>query len=111
MVVYLNEMTPKVDSDQTLPQERAKYDPIVIAEVVVGVWIALCVLVHSLPRGLPAPVPRGLATSQLCVWWVLSRTNITFSDLHNKRFPLCVRSICRWRAAPPKDLVRGGHLR
>ena len=41
MVGHLNEMTPKVDSDQTLPQERAKYDPIVIAEVVVGVWIAL----------------------------------------------------------------------
>ena len=66
MVRHLNEMTLKVDSDQTLPQERAKYDPIVIAEVVVGVWIALWVLVHSLPRGLPAPVPRGLATSQLC---------------------------------------------
>ena len=41
MVGHLNEMTPKVDSDQTLPQERAKYDPIVIAEVVVGVWFAL----------------------------------------------------------------------
>ena len=66
MVGHLNEMTPKVDSDQTLPQERAKYDPIVSAEVVVGVWIALWALVHSLPRGLPAPVPRGLATSQLC---------------------------------------------
>ena len=66
VVWHLNEMTPKVDSDQTLPQERAKYDPIVIAEVVVGVWIALWALVHSLPRGLPAPVPRGLATSQLC---------------------------------------------
>ena len=66
MVGHLNEMTLKVDSDQTLPQERAKYDPIVIAEVVVGVWIALWVLVHSLPRGLPAPVPRGLATSQPC---------------------------------------------
>ena len=66
MVGHLNEMTPKVDSYQSLPQERAKYDLIVIAEVVVGVWIALWALVHSLPRGLPAPVPRGLVTSQLC---------------------------------------------
>jgi hypothetical protein len=67
MVGHLNKMTPKADSDQTLPhQERAKYDLIVIAEVVVGVWIALWALVHSLPRGLPAPVPQGLVTSQLC---------------------------------------------
>lgn len=62
MMGHLNKMTPKVDSDQTLPQERANYDPNTTSEVVVDAWITLWALVHSLPRGLRAPVPRGLVT-------------------------------------------------
>ena len=56
-----DEMALKVGSDHSLPQERAKHDPIGPAQVVVGAWVALQAVVRSMPHGHITALPRGLA--------------------------------------------------
>ena len=72
-----DETTLKVDSDRSLPQERAKHDPIGPAGVVVGAWVALQAVVRSVPNGHFTVLPRGLAACSQHVM-VLGEARITF---------------------------------
>ena len=77
MAPRYDEMTFKVDSDQSLPQERVKHGPIDPAGVVVDAQIALWAVVHSRPHGHFTALPRGLAACSQHVM-VLGETRITF---------------------------------
>ena len=73
-------MALKVDSGHTMPQERAKHDPIGPAQVVVGAWVALQAVVRSVPHGhftLPPP-PREASPRAHRHTMVLGETGITF---------------------------------
>ena len=91
---------PLSDLDQQL--SIAKHDPNVNAKQVVGV----CDTSSGLYTLCPTPLIRGARGTTLRGGpdgGSRRQEHFFPPNLQNKGFPLCVRSICRWKAAPRQN--------